>query len=126
MADQLLWLETLFKGSIGLIMLLAPLTASKLAGLPHAASTFWPRRLFGAALLGIAAAFAVEGYTQLNPNITAGGLGLGGAIVINFVTVVSLIGTLIFRSIKTKRGILLIWLFIALLMALILFEIANI
>lgn len=125
MADQLLWLETLFKGSIGLIMLLAPLTASKLAGLPHAASTFWPR-LFGAALLGIAAAFAVEGYTQLNPNITAGGLGLGGAIVINLVTVVSLIGTLIFRSIKTKRGILLIWLFIALLMALILFEIANI
>ncbi|MBU2533169.1 MAG: hypothetical protein KKB37_10535 [Alphaproteobacteria bacterium] len=57
MADQLLWLETLFKGGIGLVMLVAPLTAARLAGLPHGNSAFWPR-LFGAALIGIAAACA--------------------------------------------------------------------
>ena len=125
MADQLLWFETLLKGSIGLVMLLLPLNAAKLAGLPQSATSFWPR-LFGAALLGIAAACAVEGYTQLNPKITAGGLGLSGVIAINVVTLVSLIGTLIFKSVSTLRGKALIWLTSALLVALILFEIAHI
>lgn len=125
MADQLLWLETLLKGSIGLVMLLVPLSAAKLAGLPHATTSFWPR-LFGAALLGIAAACALEGYTQLNPRITAGGLGLGGIIVINVIALLSLIGTMIFKSVSTFRGKALIWLISALLVALILLEIAQI
>lgn len=123
-ADQLLWLETLLKGSIGLMMLMMPITSAKLAGLPHGNSAFWPR-LFGAALLGIAAAFAVEGYTQLNANISARGLGLGGAIAINLVTVLSLIGTLIFKGVTTRRGLLLLWSFILLLVLLMLFEIAH-
>jgi hypothetical protein len=123
-ADQLLWLETLLKGSIGLMMLMMPITSAKLAGLPHGNFAFWPR-LFGAALLGIAAAFAVEGYTQLNANISARGLGLGGAIAINLVTVLSLIGTLIFKGVTTRRGLLLLWSFILLLVLLMLFEIAH-
>ena len=108
MADQLLWLETLLKGGIGLVMLFVPITAAKVAGLPHGNTAFWPR-LFGAALIGIAAAFAVEGYTQLNPNVTASGLGLGGAVMINLITILSLIGTIIFKGVTTRRGLLLIW-----------------
>ena len=124
MADQLLWLETLFKGGIGLIMIFVPITAAKIAGLPHGNSAFWPR-LFGAALLSIAAAFALEGYTQINTKITASGLGLGGAIIINLVTILSLLGTLIFKGVSSRRGLLLIWVLTLLLAFLMLFEIAN-
>ena len=120
MADQLLWLETLLKGGIGLIMLLVPISAAKLAGLPHGNVGFWPR-LFGAALLGLACAFAVEGSAQ----ITARGLGLGGAVVINFVAVLALFGLLIFKGASSMRGALLLWLLIAVLILLMLFEIAH-
>lgn len=124
MADQLLWFETLLKGGIGAIMLLAPLTAAKLAGLPHGNSAFWPR-LFGAALLGIAAAFAIEGYSQINAHINAKGLGLAGAVVINLITLLALIGAIIFKGVASRRGLLLIWCLVMILLALILFEIAH-
>jgi hypothetical protein len=123
MADQLLWLETLLKGSIGLIMLFAPLTAARIAGFPHGNTPFWPR-LFGTALLGMAAAFAFEGYSQMTPGISAKGLGLGGAILINAITLVSLIGTLIFQGISSRRGALLVWALILTLVFLTLFEIS--
>ncbi len=125
MADQLLWLETLVKGGIGLIMLFVPLTAAKIAGLPHGNSAFWPR-LFGVALIAMAGAFALQGYTQFNPKLTAGGLGLGGAIVINAITILSLIGTMIFKGVATRRGRALIWSLSLMLTVLMLFEIANV
>jgi len=124
MADQLLWLETLLKGGIGLIMLCFPVAAAKLAGLPHGNTPFWPR-LFGAALLGIAAGFALEGYSQYNPNISARGISLGGAVVINVIAVLSLIGALIFQGVPSRRGLLLVWTLGLLLTFLTLFEIAN-
>lgn len=124
MTDQLLWLETLLKGGIGLVMLFTPLTAAKLAGLPHGNTAFWPR-LFGAALLGIAAAFAFEGYTKLNSNVSATGIGLGGAVIINFVTILSLVGTIILQGVTTRRGLLLVWSLTLMLIFLMLFEIAN-
>jgi len=124
MADQLLWLETLLKGSIGLIMLCAPVTASKIAGLPHGNSAFWPR-LFGAALLGIAAAFALEGYSQYSSNTSVRGLSLGGAVIINAVAILSLIGALIFKGVPSRRGLVLVWVLGLMLIFLTLFEIAN-
>ena len=54
MSDQLLWIETLLKGSIGLIMIFLPITASRLAGFPHGNTTFWPRLLPGWVLTGCA------------------------------------------------------------------------
>lgn len=124
MADQLLWLETLVKGGLGLVMLFVPLTAAKVAGLPHGNSAFWPR-LFGIALIGMAGAFALQGYAQFNPKLTAGGLGLGGAIIINLVTILALIGTMIFNGVATRRGRALIWSLSLALTALMLFEIAH-
>lgn len=123
-AEQILWFETLLKGSIGFVMLLFPITAAKIAGLPHGNTAFWPR-LFGVAMLGMSAAFAFEGYTQLTQNINARGLGLGGAIVINLIAILCLVGTLIFKGVMTKRGLLLIWSLVLLLILLILLEIAH-
>ncbi len=119
MADQLLWFEALLKGTIGLVMLVFPVTAAKVAGLPHGNVSFWPR-LFGAALLGLAAAFAVEGSNQ----IQARGLGLGGALAINFVATLALLGLLTFKGAGTRRGAALLWAMIALLILLMMFEIA--
>lgn len=124
MSDQLLWFETLLKGSIGLILIFLPITAARMAGLPHGNVAFWPR-LFGAALLGIAGAFAVEGYNLAGGAIEAKGLGLGGAVIINLTTIVSLFGTLIFSAVATRRGKVLIWLMILVLLFLTLFEIGQ-
>lgn len=123
MADQLLWIETLIKGSIGLIMLCLPVTAAKVAGLPHGNNAFWAR-MFGVALIGVAAAFALEGYSQINHNVSARGLGLGGAIVINTITILGLIGAITFRGVTSRRGLLLIWILSLFLIFLTLFEIA--
>ena len=125
MADQLLWFEILLKGTVGLVMLLMPVSAARLAGLPHTSSTFWPR-LFGAALIGIAGAFAVEGYHQAGGAIAAKGLGLGGAVIINLTTLLALFGTLIFAAVATWRGRLLVWLLILLLLFLTVIEIAHV
>ncbi len=126
MVDQLLWIEALFKGSLGLIMLLTPLTAARVVGLPHGASPFWPR-LFGAALLAITAAIAVEGYSEHIPNTPdVRGLGLGGAIAINFVTLLALIGALVFRGVPSRRGKLLLWVISLFIVFLMLLEIAHV
>ena len=125
MSDQLLWIETLLKGSIGLIMIFLPITASRLAGFPHGTTTFWPR-LFGVALVGMAGAFAVEGYNLAGGAIQAKGLGLGGAVIINLTAILSFFGTLIFSGVATRRGKFVIWLLILLLLFLALFEIGQI
>ncbi len=124
MSDQLLWFETLLKGSIGLLLVFLPITTARMAGLPHGNTAFWPR-LFGAALLGIAGAFAVEGYNLAGGAIEAKGLGLGGAVIINLTAILSLFGTLIFSAVATRRGKVVIWLMILLLLFLTLFEIGH-
>ncbi|MGI9476844.1 MAG: hypothetical protein ACR2PI_09060, partial [Hyphomicrobiaceae bacterium] len=61
----------------------------------------------------------------LNTKVSATGIGLGGAVIINFVTILSLIGTIILGSVTTRRGLLLIWSMCLVLIFLTLFEIAN-
>ncbi|MBU2533170.1 MAG: hypothetical protein KKB37_10540 [Alphaproteobacteria bacterium] len=53
------------------------------------------------------------------------GMGLGGMVIINFVTLMSLIGTILFNGVKSRRGLLLLWLLGLVTMFLILFEIAH-
>ncbi len=124
MADQLLWFETILKGSIGIILLLAPITLARIAGLPHGNTSLWPR-LFGATLVGIAAAFAVEGYNQINEPLIAKGIGLAGAVVINLTAILALLSVLIFKGVSSKRAYALIWVSILVLLGLMLFEIAH-
>ena len=117
--QQLLWLETLLKRAGGLSLLVAPVTLSRLLGLPLPGSSFWPR-LLGAVLCGLAAATFIEG---TRPG--AGGLGIVGSVAINL-TAAGVIGLLAGLGLgaETRRGRLVLWGLVLLLVVLVLFEIA--
>jgi hypothetical protein len=119
MAQQLLWIETLFKLAGGCALVLLPLTTARVLGLPVAASGFWPRML-GAVLLGLAGATLIEGSTSASK-----GLGLAGAVVVNLACAAVLTALLVLgRAAATGRGRVILWALAALLLGLSLFEIA--
>lgn len=120
--QQLLWIETLLKLSGGLVLVLAPLTAVKVLGLPTTDSAFWPR-LLGAVLIGLAAALFVEGRFGGTPR----GLGVAGCLVVNVIAAATIIGQLVLtRRPPTNRGQAVLWLLVILLLLLVAFEIAHI
>jgi hypothetical protein len=101
--EQLLWLETLLKGGIGVVLALTPVTLAKALGLPRPSTTFWPR-LVGALLfsLGVAAFLTGAGHVET-------GLGLGALAVINLVGAAALMAALMTSNAgETRRGRLLI------------------
>jgi len=119
MADQLLWLETLVRLSAGLVLLIMPLTAARVLGLPLPQAVLWPR-LLGALLVGMAAATLLEGSVA-----DARGLGLGGLVLINLITAAVIITLLVLeRGSQTKRGKLFLWTLAIMLFGLGLIEIA--
>lgn len=104
MADQLLWLETLLRFSAGLVLLIMPMTAARVLGLPLPQALLWPR-LLGALLLGMAAATLLEGSVAGST-----GLGLGGLVLINFVTAAMIVSLLVLqRGSQTRRGKVFLW-----------------
>lgn len=120
--QQLLWIETLLKFSGGLVLVLAPLTAIRLLGLPGTDSGFWPR-LLGAVLIGLAAAIFFEGRFGGSPR----GLGIAGCFMVNVAAVTMLVTHMVLsRSVQTRRGQSVLWLLIALLLLLMVFEIAHV
>ena len=119
--QQLLWLETLLKLAGGLSLLVAPVTLSRLLGLPLPGASLWPR-LLGAVLCGLAAATFIEG---TRPN--AGSLGLVGCIAINLTAAALLaVVTGLGMGAETRRGRVVLWGLVALLIILVLFEIAAV
>ena len=118
MAQQLLWIELLLKGSAGPGLLIVPLTVSRLLGLPVPGSGFWPR-LAGALLLGLAAAILVEGRGGR-------GLGLAGLMVINVVAAGALACLLVLRGAATTgRGKMGLWVLAVTLLLLALLELPH-
>lgn len=116
--QQLLWLETLLKLLAGMVLLLAPLTALRVLGLPRPETGFWPR-LCGVLLVGIAGAAFLEG-AALGP-----GLGLGGVVIINLCGAALLAILLAFdRGPATLRGRVAVWLTVCALAFLSVLEIA--
>lgn len=79
--QQLLYIETVLKLSGGLVLVLLPLMACRVLGLPRPQSGLWPR-LLGAVLIGLAGATYLEGSTELR------GLGMAGCAIINLVSVI--------------------------------------
>lgn len=117
--QQLLWLETLLKAAGGAVLLLAPLVACRILGLPKPQTGLWPR-LLGAVLIGVAAASYAEG---------AGwhGLGLAGSVLINLIAAGVLFALLVIGSpAPTSRGRLALAILAGLLTLLALVEIALI
>ena len=116
--QQLLWIETLLKLASGLVLITAPLPAIRLLGLPRTESAFWPR-LLGAVLMGLAAGTFLEG------RIGTRGMGLAGCLLVNL-SVAGMLTTLLVlgRASTTRRGRLLLWALVAVLLGLSLLEIA--
>lgn len=119
MIEQLLWIEFLVKLASGATLVLVPRTLARVAGLPPAESSFWPR-LLGGILIGIAVAALVE--VRFKSSI---GLGLAGAVSVNVATAATLGSLLILgQAGPSRRGRFALWLAAAGLLILALVEIA--
>lgn len=117
---EFLLLETSIKFAAGLLLVAAPLSTLRLLGLARPPSGFWPR-LTGALLLGLAAASFIE--IRLPGSK---GLGLYGLITINLIAAGAIMGALIMDAgAPTRRGRIVLWLTVGLLMTLSLAEIAQ-
>ena len=91
---------------LGVVLLLFPLGVIDLLGLPSTDSYFYPM-LLGAVILGIGLALLIE-LAGHEKNFR--GLGLGGAIAINTVGSLVLMGWLLFSSLTLPlRGWILLW-----------------
>ena len=119
--QQLLFIEAIVKGAIGLVLLSIPGVVTKLLGLPQTPTGVWPR-LLGATLIGIAIACVVEGAIT-----GARGLAMGGVLAINFALAsVMTIQLATNAAAETVRGRVLLWILVASLYVLILVEIAHV
>ena len=116
---ELLWIETVLKLSGGLALSLAPLLVIKTLGLPPSQSTFWPR-LLGALLVGLGAATLLQGAL---PDTRV--LGLAGCIVINLTGAAMVTVLAVFAGAGTRRGTVVLWTVVVILVVLSLFEIAH-
>ncbi|MEQ1695757.1 MAG: ABC transporter permease [Hyphomicrobiaceae bacterium] len=118
---QLLWIELVAKLAVGLVLLVVPLTAIKVLGLPRPPTAFWPR-LLGGVLVGLSAATFMDTTVRLGH-----GLSLGGAFVINLALGLTL-GTMLYlkQGPETRRGRAILWAVTAVLLVLALVEIAYI
>ena len=118
---QLLWIETLLKLVFGLVLATVPLTAARLFGLSRPDSGFWPR-LLGGVLIGLAGATFLEGWIK-----NAHGLGLGGCLIINLAAAAILFALLVLgKATDLRRGRLLLWGIVILLIVLSLLEVAHV
>ncbi len=116
MAQQLLWIETLLRFTAGVILLILPLVAARVLGLPLPQATLWPR-LIGGLMIGMAGATLLEG------SLGSRGLGLGGLVIINLATAATLAALLVLeRASQTKRGRAFLWTLVASLVGFSLLE----
>lgn len=98
--EQLIWFEVAFKGALGLVLAILPLTTLRVLGLHRDSQRFWPR-LVGCLLAGIAMGTAL---TMLTPQ-ARGGIGPAGLIPINLTLAAGLLSALVWgTSAPARRG----------------------
>ncbi len=119
--QQILWAEITIKASIGLILLLAPLSALALTGIERPATGLWPR-LTGALTLAIA--FSI--WFGLQYPQARGSIGPAALVPINLISAAVLIAALVLgAAASTRRGKLAVALGAIVLLALGFLEIAH-
>jgi len=102
----LLLIDGIINILLGILLLLFPLGIAKPLGIPVPSTSFYPV-ILGGVLFGIGIALLVEWY-GCGKKIS--GLGLGGAIVINFCGSLALIACLLFIPLEIPmRGRLILW-----------------
>ena len=91
---------------LGILLLLFPLGVAETLGVPQAESNFYPT-ILGGVIFGIGIALLLEAYGEKRK---IRGLGIGGAIVINFCGAGILVLWLIFEPLTLPlRGIITLW-----------------
>ena len=91
---------------IGILLLLVPVGTAEILGVPRSNLDFYPT-ILGAVIFGIGIALLIERYGY-GRNMR--GLGLGGAIAINFCGATALLLWLVFGSLELPiRGTILLW-----------------
>jgi hypothetical protein len=102
----LLTIDGIVNIALGILLLLMPSGLAEILGVPRSNSDFYPT-ILGGAILGIGIALLMERYGYKR-NIR--GLGLGGAIAINFCAATVLLIWLLSGSLNLPvRGQLLLW-----------------
>jgi hypothetical protein len=105
--------------ALGIVLLLFPLGTARLLGIPVSDSDFYPT-ILGAVLFGIGIALLIERF-GVSKNVR--GLGLGGAIAINFCGGVALVVWLVFGPLAIPlKGSILLWTIAVLVIGLALIE----
>lgn len=105
MIQQLIWIEALLKGVVGVLLLAAPLLLIRLLGLPRLEHGLWPR-LLGAALLGLAGAYLIEGLLDGR----ARGLGMAGSVAVNLTGAMTLAALPVLSTLPlARRGRIALW-----------------
>ena len=91
---------------LGLLLLLFPFGVAESLGIPQPQSNFYPM-ILGGVIFGIGIALLLEAYGEKRK---IRGLGIGGAIVINFCGAGILVLWLIFEPLTLPlRGIITLW-----------------
>ena len=91
---------------LGILLLLFPFGMAEILGVPQPQSNFYPT-LLGGVIFGIGIALLLEAYGQ---KCRIRGLGLGGAIAINFCGAGILVLWLIFEPLNLPlRGMITLW-----------------
>ena len=102
---------------LGLPLLLFPGLVSDFLGLPRSGTTFYPA-ILGAIFVGIGVALLLE---RFKPSLR--GLGLAGAMSINFIFGVVLAGWLLLSGVDLPtRGLLVLWILALILVGISLAE----
>ena len=91
---------------LGILLLLFPFGVAGILGVPQPGSNFYPT-ILGGVIFGIGIALLLEAYGE---RWGARGLGLGGAIAINFCGAGILMVWLIFEPLNLPlRGLIILW-----------------
>ena len=107
---------------LGVILLAVPVRLATWLGIPNVTSGLYPS-LFGAVLFGIGLALLLELY---RPSSTARGLGLSGALIINFCFGLVLAGWLVFGALGLPLyGAATLWALVIILVGLSGMELAT-
>ena len=119
MKESLLWIDMIIKLGLGFGLVALPRPMIAAFGWPKTIDLFWPR-LLGVQLVAVAAALFVEGRFQ-----GTHGLGLAGAFAINLCLAFALATALaVGRLSIARRGRIIMWLCVLVLVLLSLFQLA--
>ena len=104
--NRLLILDGIINLILGVLLLLFPFGLASMLGLPIPNNHFYTT-ILGAVLFGIGIALLIDAYAD---QLGIRGLGIAGAIVINFCGAIILILWLIFASLNLPlRGYIILW-----------------